>query len=100
MVRLKTMNNVSAIETLTTYTREWFTFCFVPIIPFSFKPWHEVSCHICKTHQDIKYRPDVQQMMDSGGQSIPMYNQSGPPQGWQQPPPQQQYGQGGQPVYK
>ncbi|KXL49780.1 hypothetical protein M433DRAFT_62140 [Acidomyces richmondensis BFW] len=75
---------------------EWFTFCFVPIIPFSLKPWHEVSCPICNFHQDIKYRPDVQQQMNGGGPAIPM--QGGPPanQGWGGGPPPGQ----GQPVYK
>ncbi|EGP88491.1 unnamed protein product [Zymoseptoria tritici ST99CH_1A5] len=77
---------------------EWFTFCFVPLIPFSLKPWHAVGCHICHFKQDIKYRPDVQQQMDGGGGApgappkqqegqIPLQNQ--PPQGWGQP------GQGG-----
>ncbi|KAF2623046.1 hypothetical protein BU25DRAFT_414798 [Macroventuria anomochaeta] len=46
---------------------EWFTFCFVPIIPFSLKPYKEVGCHICNFWQDIKYRPDVQQQMQGGG---------------------------------
>ncbi|KXT12394.1 hypothetical protein AC579_1714 [Pseudocercospora musae] len=63
---------------------EFFTFCFVPIIPFSLKPWHCVNCHICHFQQDLKYRPDVQQQMDNpsqaGQQQIPMQN--GPPQGW------------------
>ncbi|KAF3002363.1 Dynein light chain, partial [Curvularia kusanoi] len=45
---------------------EWFTFCFVPIIPFSLKPYHEVGCHICNFWQDVKYRPDVQQQMNNG----------------------------------
>ncbi|KAK4543942.1 hypothetical protein LTR36_004716 [Oleoguttula mirabilis] len=82
-------------------TQEWFTICFVPLIPFSLKPWHQISCHICRFNQDIKYRPDVQQQMDGGAaQSIPMQNQ-GPPQGWNgQAPPQQQQENGGQPVYK
>ncbi|KAK5121288.1 hypothetical protein LTR85_005454 [Meristemomyces frigidus] len=80
---------------------QWFTFCFVPLIPFSLKPWHEITCHICRFNQDIKYRPDVQQQMDGGGgggaaQSIPMQNQ-GANQGWNGQPPA---GQGGQPVYK
>ncbi|KAF2713571.1 hypothetical protein K504DRAFT_338403, partial [Pleomassaria siparia CBS 279.74] len=49
---------------------EWFTFCFVPIIPFSLKPYKEVGCHICRFYQDIKYRPDVQQQLGmSGGQA-------------------------------
>ncbi|KAH7086362.1 hypothetical protein FB567DRAFT_527775 [Paraphoma chrysanthemicola] len=46
---------------------EWFTFCFVPIIPFSLKPHKEVGCHICHFGQDIKYRPDVQQQLQGGG---------------------------------
>jgi|TARA_R110002003_G_scaffold54_17_gene4830 hypothetical protein len=46
---------------------EWFTFCFVPIIPFSLKPHKEVGCHICHFGQDVKYRPDVQQQLQGGG---------------------------------
>ena len=46
---------------------EWFTFCFVPLIPFSLKPYHEVGCHICNFWQDVKYRPDVQGQMQGGG---------------------------------
>ncbi|GAB7364718.1 hypothetical protein MBLNU230_g5518t1 [Neophaeotheca triangularis] len=87
---------------------EWFTFCFIPLIPFSLKPWHEVSCHICRFHQDIKHRPDVQAQMDGNGNEhggqIPMQPQQGRNQGWQgQGPPKMsggQGGQGGQQVYK
>ncbi|KAF2139994.1 uncharacterized protein K452DRAFT_327903 [Aplosporella prunicola CBS 121167] len=57
---------------------QWFTLCFVPIIPFSFKPWHEVGCHICNFYQDIKYRPDVQAQAN-GGQGMPMQNYGPPP---------------------
>lgn len=32
----------------------WFTFCFIPIIPFSLKPYHDVGCHICNFYQGIK----------------------------------------------
>ncbi|KAF2090916.1 hypothetical protein K490DRAFT_71216 [Saccharata proteae CBS 121410] len=67
---------------------QWFTLCFVPIIPFSLKPWHEVGCGICNFYQDIKYRPDVQAQ---GGQ-IPMTAYSSG--GLQQPvaeQPQPQY---------
>ncbi|KAM0694568.1 hypothetical protein Q7P36_004924 [Cladosporium allicinum] len=83
---------------------EWFTFCFIPIIPFSFKPDKDVGCHICKFYQDIKHRPDIQNMMEGGGgQPIPM---QGGPQGWNSAPPaphqqqQPQYAQGGLPQYK
>ena len=64
--------------------REWFTFCFIPIIPFSLKPYKEVGCHICNFWQDIKYRPDVQQQMQGGGQpAVMMHGGNGhaPPSG-------------------
>ncbi|CAA9966908.1 hypothetical protein CFE70_010339 [Pyrenophora teres f. teres 0-1] len=48
---------------------EWFTFCFIPVIPFSIKPYKEVGCHICNFWQDIKYRPDVQAQIGQGGAS-------------------------------
>ncbi|KAF1811285.1 hypothetical protein P152DRAFT_376543, partial [Eremomyces bilateralis CBS 781.70] len=55
-VQCQNCGNISAHP----YSRwEWFTFCFVPIIPFSLKPWKEIGCHICNFYQDIKYRPDV-----------------------------------------
>ncbi|GAB7354968.1 hypothetical protein MBLNU459_g5582t1 [Dothideomycetes sp. NU459] len=69
---------------------QWFTFCFVPIIPFSLKPYHDVGCHICNFYQDIKFRPDVQQQMDNPQQQIPMQpygNQPGVPN--QSKPPAQ-----------
>ncbi|RMZ67531.1 rhodopsin family [Pyrenophora seminiperda CCB06] len=46
---------------------EWFTFCFIPVIPFSIKPYKEVGCHICNFWQDIKYRPDVMAQIGQGG---------------------------------
>jgi len=62
---------------------QWFTFCFIPIIPFSIKPWHEVGCHICNFYQDVKYRPDI-----TGDANYPMQpgkpgqpGQPGPPGG-------------------
>lgn len=73
---------------------------FSPVIPFSLKPDKDVGCHICKFYQDLRHRPDVQNMMEGGGggQQIPM---QGGPQGWNQQHPQQpQYAQGGQPQYK
>ncbi|KAK5130197.1 hypothetical protein LTR08_002406 [Meristemomyces frigidus] len=78
---------------------QWFTVCFVPLIPFSLKPDHDVSCHICHFTQDIKFRPDVQQQMDGGAAPIPLQNQAAPGSntGWGgQPPPVQ----GAPPVYK
>ncbi|KAF2153136.1 hypothetical protein K461DRAFT_293421 [Myriangium duriaei CBS 260.36] len=76
---------------------QWFTFCWIPIIPFSFKPWHEIGCHICNFYQDIRYRPDVEQMRGQSGP--PGQVQQGPQQGWQQSqqdPRFQQYQQQGQ----
>nr|POE66104.1 hypothetical protein CFP56_54365 [Quercus suber] len=69
---------------------QWFTFCFVPLIPFSLKPYQDVSCHICHFNQDVKYRPDVEAQMreTTGGSSataIPLQNQTGP--GQNAPPP-------------
>lgn len=75
-------------------------FCFIPIIPFSLKPDHDVGCHICNFYQDVKFRPDVQSQIDGGqgaGGGIPMQPQN---QGWGQGPPPQQYQQGQQPMYK
>ena len=76
-----------------------------PVIPFSLKPDKDVGCHICKFYQDLRHRPDVQNMMEGGGggggggQPIPM---QGGPQGWnnQGQHQQPQYAQGGQPQYK
>ncbi|KAF2006520.1 hypothetical protein P154DRAFT_481285 [Amniculicola lignicola CBS 123094] len=56
---------------------QWFTFCFVPLIPFSLKPYHEVGCGICNFYQDIKYRPDVQAQMGGGGGMGPGAQQGG-----------------------
>jgi hypothetical protein len=70
---------------LTHTHRQWFTFCFLPLIPFSLKPYKEVGCHICHFYQDIKYRPDVQQQMGlSGGhaeQGVMMHGGAGGPPG-------------------
>ena len=57
---------------------EWFTFCFIPVIPFSLKPYKELGCHICNFWQDVKYRPDVQAQLNGGA-----------------PPQQQNYQMGG-----
>ncbi|KAJ9650024.1 hypothetical protein H2198_010657 [Neophaeococcomyces mojaviensis] len=69
----------------------WFTVCFVPLIPLSTHKYQEVSCHICRFHQDIKDRPDVQSMIANGGQG------GGQWQGGGQPGQHQQHG--GQPGY-
>ncbi|KAH9863591.1 hypothetical protein J1614_009523 [Plenodomus biglobosus] len=45
---------------------EWFTFCFIPVIPFSLKPYREVGCSVCNFWQDVKYRPDVLQQIGGG----------------------------------
>ncbi|KAF1353765.1 hypothetical protein BDV97DRAFT_291874 [Delphinella strobiligena] len=70
---------------------QWFTLCFVPVIPFSLKPYHDVGCHICNYFVDVKHRPDVQAMMAGQGGGQP------PQQQQQQQIPLQPYGnQGGQ----
>jgi hypothetical protein len=65
-------------------TREWFTICFIPLIPFSLKPWKEVGCHICNFWQDLRHRPDVEQ----GHGNVPLQQYAA---GGQGPPQQQQY---------
>ncbi|EMD59528.1 hypothetical protein GGP41_004432 [Bipolaris sorokiniana] len=77
---------------------EWFTFCFIPVIPFSLKPYKEVGCETCHFWQDIKYRPDVLQQMDQGpgqGQGGPAIMMGGNGGGQGPPPPPQ-----GVPQYK
>ncbi|KAI1119075.1 hypothetical protein F5Y14DRAFT_120712 [Nemania sp. NC0429] len=58
----------------------WFTFCFIPVLPLSFKGYHDVVCHICNFAQPLENRPDVMNMK-GGGNNIPLQHQ-GPPQGW------------------
>ncbi|KAI9805833.1 MAG: hypothetical protein M1825_000447 [Sarcosagium campestre] len=72
----------------------WFTFCFVPVLPLSLKPYHEVSCPVCRFLQDMKHRPDIQSQGPGAehhlGPPPPGQQQwSGPPPGQHQPPPQQ-----------
>ncbi|KAI4920986.1 uncharacterized protein J4E92_007607 [Alternaria infectoria] len=84
---------------------EWFTFCFIPVIPFSLKPRKEVGCHVCNFWQDIKYRPELAHLANGGkpqegGAAMPMngYGGQGPPGGGAPPgygPPPQ-----GVPQYK
>ncbi|KAF1944677.1 hypothetical protein EJ02DRAFT_510093 [Clathrospora elynae] len=71
---------------------QWFTFCFIPLIPFSLKPYKEVGCHICNFSQDIKYRPDVQQQMGGGAQGGAVMMDNGQGHGGAPGPGGQGYG--------
>ncbi|KFH46407.1 hypothetical protein ACRE_027190 [Hapsidospora chrysogenum ATCC 11550] len=68
--------------------RPFFTFCFIPIIPFTISGYKDISCHICNFNQPLEQRPDVQAMANGG---------QGPVQGQGQPPPQQGYAPQGYP---
>lgn len=68
-----------------------------PVLPLSFKGYHDVICHICNFAQPLENRPDVlNQKHDGGTNNVPLQNHGGPPQGWGQqggggppvPPPQ------------
>ncbi|EXJ95105.1 hypothetical protein A1O1_00224 [Capronia coronata CBS 617.96] len=73
---------------------DWFTFCFVPVIPLGSKH-KDLACSICRFRQDIRNRPDVLSQQGQGpGPAIPPHQQ-GPPLGWNGPPPP-----GQQPRYK
>lgn len=69
--------------------REWFTFCFVPIIPFSLKPYRLIKCHICPFETNVENSDDAvrqMQQIDQGGVPMqpPQQQQphGGPHQGW------------------
>ncbi|KAH8179496.1 hypothetical protein LIA77_01015 [Sarocladium implicatum] len=62
-------------------SRPFFTFCFVPIIPFTISGYKDVSCHICNFNQPLDSRPDVIAMANGGGGGGGYH---GPPQGHQQ----------------
>ncbi|KAJ4862391.1 hypothetical protein T069G_03345 [Trichoderma breve] len=47
-------------------SRPFFTFCFVPIIPFTISGFVEVVCHICNFKQPLKNRPDAVSMQNGG----------------------------------
>ncbi|UQC88425.1 uncharacterized protein CLUP02_13949 [Colletotrichum lupini] len=64
----------------------WFTFCWIPVIPLSFKGYTDVVCHICNFAQPLENRPDVT-AMKGGGQMPPPQVHGQPPQGWGQAPP-------------
>ncbi len=59
-----------------------------PVLPLSFKGYHDVVCHVCNFAQPLENRPDVMNMK-GGGNNIPLQNK-GPHQGWGSPPPQGQ----------
>ncbi|CAK1356865.1 hypothetical protein CB0940_11951 [Cercospora beticola] len=68
---------------------EWFTFCFVPIIPFSLKPYRLIKCHICPFETNVENSDDAvrqMQQIDQGGVPMqpPQQQQphGGPHQGW------------------
>ncbi|KAJ4394089.1 RNA-binding RNA processing protein rpp1 [Gnomoniopsis smithogilvyi] len=71
----------------------WFTFCFIPVIPLSFKGYEDVVCNICNFAQPLEARPDVQAMKKGAeGGNIPLQQPpqgQGPPQGWGGHPPGQ-----------
>ncbi|KAG6017702.1 hypothetical protein E4U43_000380 [Claviceps pusilla] len=67
-------------------SRPFFTFCFVPLIPFTIHGYKDVSCNICQFQQPLKNRPDVMAMANGGG------NQGPPPPQQGGPPNQQLYG--------
>lgn len=70
---------------------QWFTFCFVPVVPFSLKPWKEVGCHVCHFSQDIKYRPDATAQAGGGAPPLQAHQQHSYAMG---PPPQHHQGVG------
>ncbi|KFY25852.1 hypothetical protein V491_01565 [Pseudogymnoascus sp. VKM F-3775] len=74
----------------------WFTFCFVPILPLSMHAYEDVVCRICGFAQPLDNRQDVKGQHRSAGNEMQpqgqpgpgQYNQQpgwGPPQGQQQP---------------
>ncbi|KAJ9616817.1 hypothetical protein H2200_000536 [Cladophialophora chaetospira] len=69
-------------------TWDWFTFCFIPVIPLGGKH-KDLACSICRFRQDIQSRPDVGSMQGGGGPPMPPQQGQGPPQGWGGGPPPQ-----------
>jgi hypothetical protein len=72
--------------------RPFFTFCWIPLIPFTISGYKDISCHICNFNQPLDQRPDVQSMAGGGGGQVPPQRQAGS-QGWGGPQ-QGQYKQG------
>lgn len=105
-------NNLKGAENITAQCRNcgnwsarcitrwpFFTICFIPLIPLATHKYEEVACHVCRFHQDLRDRPDVQSMIANGGGQPQQYS-AGPNQGFAGgPPPGQQgggyYNQGG-----
>uniref|UniRef100_A0A8H7N7C5 Zinc-ribbon 15 domain-containing protein n=1 Tax=Bionectria ochroleuca TaxID=29856 RepID=A0A8H7N7C5_BIOOC len=48
------------------HRRPFFTFCFVPLIPFTISGYKDIVCHICNHAQPLEARPDVQAMANGG----------------------------------
>ncbi|PTB65953.1 hypothetical protein BBK36DRAFT_1120667 [Trichoderma citrinoviride] len=67
-------------------SRPFFTFCFVPIIPFTISGFVEVVCHICNFKQPLKNRPDVVSMANGGAPAAAAAGPYPPPAnpGWGQ----------------
>ncbi|KFY02033.1 hypothetical protein O988_02392 [Pseudogymnoascus sp. VKM F-3808] len=74
----------------------WFTLCFVPILPLSMHAYQDVVCRICGFAQPLENRQDVKgqhpgagnEMQPQGHPGPEGYKQQpgwGPPQGQQQP---------------
>uniref|UniRef100_A0A0B7K312 Zinc-ribbon 15 domain-containing protein n=1 Tax=Bionectria ochroleuca TaxID=29856 RepID=A0A0B7K312_BIOOC len=40
------------------HRRPFFTFCFVPLIPFTISGYKDIVCHICNHAQPLEARPD------------------------------------------
>ncbi|KAK4218166.1 hypothetical protein V8F33_003916 [Rhypophila sp. PSN 637] len=77
----------------------WFTFCFIPVVPLSFRGYQDVTCEICNFAQPLEHRPDVQAMKRGahGGPGIPLQHHGGPPPGAPGGPPPG-WGGGGHPA--
>ncbi|KAI9898983.1 hypothetical protein N3K66_005444 [Trichothecium roseum] len=76
--------------------RPFFTFCFIPIVPFTISGYKDIVCHICHFNQPLEQRPDVQAMAN-GAAPAQRHNGGPPPQGQQQPSPHQGWGKQGPP---
>ncbi|CAG9986938.1 unnamed protein product [Clonostachys byssicola] len=74
------------------HRRPFFTFCFVPLIPFTISGYKDIVCHICNHAQPLEARPDVQAMANGGaGPGGPTHQGPPPNQQYQPGPPQPDY---------